>query len=147
MELNFAAETCESISFRKGTEQAFTIDGAIVPKTTKLKDLGVWISSDLKFSHHCTIVAKKAHQRCNLIYRTFLCRDRDFLMNLFNVYVRPMVEYCVPVYMPMTVGDICCVKKVLRRFTKPIPGCRALSYEIAFLSSILGVLSVQTCRN
>ena len=87
---NIAAERCESISFRRETEQVFTIDGAIVPKTTKLKDLGVWISSDLKFSHHCTIVAKKAHQRCNLIYRTFLCRDRVFPMNLFNVYVRPI---------------------------------------------------------
>ena len=128
-QLNLAVEKCEGISFKKETDHIFSIDDAPIPKSTKLKDLGVWVSNDLKFSHHCTIVAKKAHQRCNLIFRTFLCRDPEFLINMFNIYVRPLLEYCVPVYMPMSVGDIYCIERVQRRFTKRIPGCWVLSYQ------------------
>ena len=101
-QLNLAVEKCEMISFTKYSGQNFDINGSRIPETTKLKDLGVWVSNDLKFSHHCNLVAKRANQRSNLIFRTFLCRNPDFLMNLFNIYVRPIVEYCTPVYMPMT---------------------------------------------
>jgi len=43
----------------------------------------------------------KALMRASQILRCFLSRDPLILIRAFNVYVRPIVEYCSPVWSPI----------------------------------------------
>jgi len=50
------------------------------------------------------------------------------LIRAFITYVRPLVEYCTPVWYPHSAKDIRLIESVQRRFTKRIPALEDLSY-------------------
>ena len=50
------------------------------------------------------------------------------LFRAFTVYVRPLLEYCSPVWAPVYKSDIELIERVQRRFTKRLVGLRNLSY-------------------
>ena len=56
-------------------------------------------------------------------------RDPGVLTKAFVVYVRPIVEYCSPVWSPCTVLNINNIESVQRTFTKRLSGMRSLSYN------------------
>jgi len=62
----------------------------------------------------------KAHMRASQILRCFLSRDALNSIRAFNVYVRPIVEYCSHVWSPTDVGQITRIESVQRWFTKRI---------------------------
>ena len=45
------------------------------------------------------------------------------------MYVRPLVEYCSPVWSPTAIGSINKIESVQRWFTKRIKGLSYLSYD------------------
>ena len=53
---------------------------------------------------------------------------RKLLVKAFCTYVRPLLEYCTPVWSPHYRYLIDMVEKVQRRFTKRLSGLRHLSY-------------------
>ena len=85
-------------------------------------DLGVQVDSKLRFSHHYENVVAKAHQTASLILRCFECRDPSVLFRAFIVYVRPILEYCSPVWAPVYKTDIKQLESVQHRFTKKLDG-------------------------
>jgi len=93
-----------------------------------VSDLGVTIDSKLKFSTHVANICCKAHRRANLILRCFMSRDISSLITAFNVYVRPILEYCSVVWNPYLIKDIKAVEKVQKRFTKKLPGMKNMNY-------------------
>jgi len=62
----------------------------------------------------------KAHMRASQILRCFLSRDPLILIRAFNVYDRPIVEYCSLVWSPTAVRQINKIESVQRWFTKQI---------------------------
>ena len=58
------------------------------------------------FVEHINSIVAKAHLRANQILRCFLSRDPFILIEAFNVYVWPLVEYCSPVWSPTAIGSI-----------------------------------------
>jgi hypothetical protein len=85
------------------------------------RDLGVMIDSELKFSHHCATIVKKASMRMNCIFRSFENRDTLFLLQMYKTYVLPTLEYASVCWSPYLAKDIKLVESVQRRFTKRIP--------------------------
>ena len=79
-------------------------------------DLSVQVDSKLRFSHHYENVLAKAHQRASFILRCFECRDPNVLFRAFITYVRPILEYCSPVWAPVNKTDIKRLESVQRRF-------------------------------
>jgi len=82
-------------------------------------------------SNPCTHIAKitaTAHQRVNLIVRSFTSRDVSMLLRAYTTYVRPLLEYNTVIWSPSLKSDVTAVEKVQRRFTKRLPGFRNLSY-------------------
>jgi len=63
------------------------------------------------------------------IWRCFLCKDVENLIRAFITYVRPMLEYCSPVWSPVSVSLINQLESVQRRFTKRLPVLRSLTYD------------------
>jgi hypothetical protein len=94
-----------------------------------VKDLGFVISSNNKFSEHCSMIATKALKISSHIFRCFRTRDSSFLLKMFDVYVRPVVESGTSVWSPYLLKDIANIERVQRSFTKRLPGLRYLSYS------------------
>ena len=51
-------------------------------------------------------IVGRAHTRANLILRCFTRRDPVLLMSAFNVYVRPILEYCSNIWNLHLLKDI-----------------------------------------
>jgi len=62
-------------------------------------------------------------------YDVFLCKDTDILIKAFTTYVRPLLEYCSPVWSTTSVGLVNDLESVQRRFTKSLPGFKLISYD------------------
>ena len=106
----------------------FSISDNKLATVTTINDLGVKIDSKLKFNNHINDIVNRAHQRANLILRSFLSRDINNLIRAFKTYIRPLLEYASPVWSPSSIMLIGSVESVQRRFTKRLPGLDQLSY-------------------
>lgn len=121
----------------------YSLCGVQLPLNTCVRDLGVLISHDLKFSLHCSSVVAKTYQLLGLIFRS-LPPDPDLLLRAFKVYVRPILEYASVVWSPNSAKDILLLEKVQKYFTR-----RALNYpnlKYAERLIVLGLDFLETRR-
>ena len=81
-------------------------------------DLGVIICDDLKLHDQVNKACKEATRQINIIRRTFVSRNPEFLSNMFKSHIRPKLEYCVPMWNPVYAGDVGRMEKVQNRFTR-----------------------------
>jgi len=70
-----------------------------------------------------------AHRRANAILRSFVSRDINILVRAFNVYVLPLLEFNSVVW-SQSKQDIECIERVVRRFTKRLPGLKSYPYKV-----------------
>jgi hypothetical protein len=123
---------------------SYGLNGVVLPDVKSTVDLGVTVDSNLRYKLHINNIVIKAHQRACLIMRCFKSRDPTLLFKAFCVYVRPLVEYCVPVWSPSYIADINKIEAVQRRFTKRLFNFRWLSYRDRLLK--LGADSLELRR-
>lgn len=114
---------------RKNGDNTYDINGNILPSVKDITDLGITVDSSLRFGKHYRLLASKAHHRAALILRTFSTRDPMLLFKAFTVYVRPLLDYCSPVWAPVYKSDIEIIERVQRRFTKRLHNFKNLSYS------------------
>ena len=74
--------------------------GVTLEHVSYLRDLGVFVSSDLKPGIHCSSIAAKAYSRCSLLLRGFQTSDVIILLRVFKTYVKPLLESNTPVWNP-----------------------------------------------
>jgi len=98
----------------------------------------------LKPHLHIMKIVSQASVRACLIYRAFATRKHRFLLDMYKVFVRPIVESNTSLWSPCQLGDIKLVEKVQRRFTKRFPGLEELSYEQRM--DVLGLESLEIRR-
>ena len=77
----------------------------------------------LTFRDQINSVVFPGHVRAMQIWRCFSCKDVENLIRAFTTYVRPVLEYCSPVWCPVSVSQL---ESVQRRFTKRLHGLRSL---------------------
>ena len=107
----------------------FNIDGKTLPIVTECRDLGVVMTQSLFPSTHIDTMVVKAHQRANLIHRSFVSRNTSLLVRAYLVYVRPLLEFNSVIWSPWLKQDIDKIERVQRCFTKRLPGFKNLSYS------------------
>jgi len=83
----------------------------------------------LSFADHIDSIVFKAKQRANQILRCFVTKNKWVLTKAFAVFVRPLLQYCSPVWSPCTVTAINKLESVQHMFTKRLPGMLSLSYD------------------
>ena len=103
-------------------------DSCIIKQACYVKHLGVIFSDTLVFKEHINNICKKSNAFCRMISRSFESRIAYFLISLFNMYVRPQLEYASTIWSPHLKMDIAKLKRVQRMYTKRIPVLRHLSY-------------------
>jgi hypothetical protein len=128
-QLKVAAEKCNILHLGKANpNRKLTVNNTEIAATDNIRDLGLIVRSDLKPSSHCEALATKAFRVSNLIFRTFRCRNRNFLVSMLKVYVLSLFNHCSVLYNPYLIQDIRLLESVQRRFTKRIPGLRHTPY-------------------
>jgi len=107
---------------------SYAIGDSVLPTVDNIRDLGVTVDCKLRFNIHINNIVKRAHQRAALISRCFKTRDPTTLWRAFTTYVRPVLEYCSPVWSTTYITDIRKIEAVQRRFTKRLQGFDLLPY-------------------
>ena len=91
-----------------------------------MKDLGVHFDSHFSFTPHINHIVLSAKTIIYRIFKSFVTRNTDALLKAFLTYVRPLLEYCSPVWSPHLFCDIIAIESVQKLFTrKLLTPCKA----------------------
>ena len=144
-QMPFNLDKCKVMHIGHANPSAnYTLLGSAVSSTELEKDLGVLISSDLKFSKQCIEVEKKAQRLLGYIKRQFRFRNKEIVLTLYNSLVRPHLEYAVQFWSPTLKKDIARLERVQARATKLIPSIRHMGYQRRLKA--LGLFTLETRR-
>ena len=99
-----------------------------IPFVERHADLGVIVSSDLKFHEHIRDVVRKASGLATSFLKSSVCRSPDFMMFLLTTHIRPVIEYCSCLWHTGYLEDLRALENIQRRWTKHIDGLDTLSY-------------------
>ena len=119
--LKLANHKCFMLNISKPSvtnDSQFYIADTIVESKTFMKDLGVFISHDLKWSAHVDYIYNNASSVSYHVLKTFKSKNISTLKKVFVTYIRPKLEYNSPVWSPYLIKDITKVERVQRHFTK-----------------------------
>ncbi|CAL4191225.1 unnamed protein product, partial [Meganyctiphanes norvegica] len=100
-----------------------------IKPSSKVKDLGIIASDNLRFKEHIDSVVTSSKRMISLLMRTFSMREQIPMMRLFNTYIRSKLEYCCLVWSPSHQNDINKLERVLKNFTSKISGMEKLNYH------------------
>ena len=105
-------------------------NGEVINEKEYIKDLGVYISSDLTWTRQINEVVSKAISMAGWALRTFKTRKELPMITIWNSLVRPCLDYCSPVWSPRPSNfqEIDLLEEVQRSFTRQIDGMEGLDY-------------------
>lgn len=128
-QLGIAMDKCAMLHLGyRNPKQAYFFGNQQITLVNSIRDLGIIISDNLKFHEHFSNLVKKASSSANLIFKCFECKKHDFLVQMFNTFVRSKLEYGTQVWNPHYLCDIDLLENVQRKFTKRINGLWHKSY-------------------
>ena len=104
--------------------------GTIIVEKDHIKDLGVYISNTLSWKKQIENVVSKARVMAGWALRTFSTREKYPMITLWNSQVRPILDYCSPLWSPRpwNYKEIDLLEETLRTFTRYIKGMKDLDY-------------------
>ena len=136
------------IQFRKTPYPTppLTIDNTELQQVVVMKILGVLLQSDLRWNSHVDSICSKSSRRlCLLRKLKHFHVSIDDLVTVYVSYIRPVLEYCAPVWHSgLTTALSDRIEKVQRRAVRIILGHNYTSYTDA--CSDLGLPSLQARR-
>ena len=128
--LVFNEEKCATMHIGSRNQKVdYKLNEKTLKKTELEKDLGVFISHDLKPSQHVSKVAAKANKIVGLMKKNFDYLDAETILSIHCAIIRPILEYAVQSWCPYLQKDIDELEKVQHRVTKLVPGLYDWSYE------------------
>jgi len=141
----FNTEKCKVMHFgHRNVAGTYSLGDNFITDCNQEKDLGVIVSSTLKSSSQCVAAANSANRTLGMIKRTFINRDRNTLLRLYQSLVRPKLEYCVQAWRPYLKKDVDLLENVQRRATRLMFKDRGFSYGERL--RILGLTTLETRR-
>ena len=90
----------------KDTTEYLNPEGEAIKEKDNLRDLGIQMSDNAKFSEHIKKVCKKVRQKCGWIMRTFVCRKTYFMKEMWKSLVQPNIDYYSQLWMPFQSGEM-----------------------------------------
>ena len=128
-QLGVAIEKCAVLHLGlTNPRREYEINGSKIPSVNSIRDIGIEVDQTMKFSNQCKSIAQRANRLSNLFFLTFRSGDREFMLNFFRIYVRPILETATTVWNPYLMKDINIIESVQRKFTKRVPGMFEKSY-------------------
>ena len=129
-QLPFNETKCKAIHYGKNNPgHQYYMNDVPLGTDTEEKDLGVTFDSGMKFESHIRSIASKGNSRVGIIRKTFCTLNTENFPLLYKSLVRPILEYCTPIWSPFQRKDINELEKVQRRATKLVKGLQHLEYD------------------
>ena len=100
-----------------------------IPEVSAVKDLGIYIDSDMTFKTHINTIISKTNNKCSWILRTFYNRELHTLRMLWKTLAQPHLDYGALLWYPT--GNHSLMEGLegpLRSFTRNIKGCKQMNY-------------------
>ena len=94
------------------------INNTKIPTVKVFKDLGIYISENLKWNEHVNYLYKVASISSYQILKSFKTNTANILIKLFKIYVRPKLEYNTQIWSPYLKKNINKIESVQRNFTR-----------------------------
>lgn len=107
----------------------YQLNGSQLMGVVEQKDLGVTITSDLKWQTHISHIVKRANKLIYLIQKAFQHKSSDMILQIYKAYIRPILEYAQCVWSPYYAKDIEILERVQRKVTRIPFELRNLSYQ------------------
>ena len=95
-----SSKLLEELPFTAQWVHYSTPSGQDLTPASSVKDQGVHLSPDMKWSLQATIAAQNANKMANCVLSVFLDRSKDVLLTLKKSNVRNRLEYSCPVWNP-----------------------------------------------
>ncbi|KAK6053379.1 hypothetical protein COOONC_09116 [Cooperia oncophora] len=96
----------------------YQVDGTFIKLECSVKDLGILFDVRLAFDEHIEMVVKKAIRCLFLVLRNVQCNDPSLLVRLYNIYIRPHLEYGSIVWSPWMKKHENRLERVQKTFTR-----------------------------
>ena len=77
----------------------------VIEQFSNLRDLGIIMSDDGKFTQHVDKVVKQVRQKSGWIFRTFYSRQTELLKQLWKSLAQCHIDYSSQLYMPAGHSD------------------------------------------
>ena len=91
-----------------------------IPQTDTVKDLGITLSSNLRFSPHISKIYSKSISLAYITLRSFKSSNPIFYVNLFKTYIRPITEYNCITWTPFLISDVKKIESIQKTFTRKL---------------------------
>ena len=79
---------------------SYNMNETLLDRVNTHKHLGVTLSCNLDWGTHIDEVTSKSQRLLGFIRRTIGSNDPDTLKKLYSALIRPILEYCAPVWAP-----------------------------------------------
>ncbi len=106
--------------------------------------MGVALSPKVKHHDQVDAAVKKARNAAYLTRRVFRHLPTKVVLRAYTALVVPVLEYCIQVWSPTTLGNMAKFDNVQRMATKLVPAIRMFPYEVRLV--ILGLFSMHRRR-
>ena len=131
--MKFNSEKFECLRYGKDSQLKesapyLSENGTPIEQKTKVRDLGVLMTSDAMFKEHITATVAAASQKCGWVLRSFKTRERDLMITLWKSLVAPILDYCSQLWCPSSLGEIQRLELVQKNFFRKISGMSGLDY-------------------
>ena len=129
-QLLFNVGKCKVMHFGHNNNKFnYTMEGVRLEEVVVEKDVGVLVADNLRPSQQCSAAAGKANGVLGQISRAVKYRDKKTFVQLYKVYVRPHLEYCVQAWSPYWKADKEKLEKVQRRAVNMVAGLKGKTYQ------------------
>ena len=125
----FNVGKCKVMHVGKNENFEYRLLGQKIQNTIEEKDLGVFFSNTFKPGLNCDKASKSANKIVGMLRRNIANRSSEGMLILYKTLVRPVLDYCIPVWRPYAKKDTFKLEKVQKRFTKMIEGLNKKTYE------------------
>ena len=101
--LKLATNKCCILNIKKPhitQNTPFYINNTLLKSVSDVKDLGIYITSNLKWSKHINHISHQANLVSYRILKSFRTKNIWTLKKLFTTYIRPKLEFNTPVWSP-----------------------------------------------
>lgn len=127
-QLDIIAEECFVLHSNFSTECPQRLCGLVLPAKEVMRNLGVYVSSDLSWRNHCVGVPQRVAKVANYILCAVQYGCLEIYRKAFVAFFRPLLEFCTQVCSPSVKKAIEMIEKVkppLRFIPKYFPIARS----------------------
>ena len=144
-QLQLAYDKCFLLTISKprhNNNSTFFLSNHEITSEAVAKDLGIFVTQDLKWEVHVNYLCKTGSLISYQIRKSIKTRNIWTMMKLYTTYVRPKLEFNSPVWSPYLKQDIIKLEAIQRSYTKS--ACLRCSIPFSSYRDRLTKLSLKT---